>query len=471
MGRLEADEYMIFGDMLKWLRARMSYLFGLENERALNIEISEPMEAAIDRWARAYEGRAPWCTDGIHSLQIPAAIASEFARLVTLEMGVTITGGARADYLTKQLQPFMSRIRPYTELGCALGGIVFKPYVTAGGISIDAIQGDCFFPTAFDTSGRMTGAIFTEQIKRSGKIYTRAESREYAGGTEKVKNRAFCSNTIASLGNEIPLESVPEWADIAPDAQIDGIDRPLYAYFRVPAANKQDRHSPLGVSVFASAMDTIRDVDEQYGRLIWEFRGGELAIDVDESALRRTENGSLEMPSRDARLYRAKINASSPDFYHAFSPALRDESLLNGLNGMLRIVEFQCGLAYGTLSNPQTIDKTAEEIKASKQRSFSTVRDIQKALQQALDDLIYGMDTLASLYQLAPAGAVKIAYDWDDSLISDPSERKKLFWQYVMAGKFPAYRFLSEFEGYTVEEAKAMVAEAGGQMGDPYVDA
>ena len=81
------------------------------------------------------------------------------------------------------------------------------------------------------------------------------------------------------------------------------------------------------------------------------------------------------------------------------------------------------------------------------------------------------MDTLASLYRLASPGTVRIAYDWDDSLISDPSERKKLFWQYVMAGKFPAYRFLSEFEGYTVEEAKEMVAEAGGQMGDPYVDA
>lgn len=65
------------------------------------------MEVAIDRWARAYERRASWCTDGIHSLQIPAAIASEFARLVTLEIGVTIIGSPRADYLAKQLQPFM----------------------------------------------------------------------------------------------------------------------------------------------------------------------------------------------------------------------------------------------------------------------------------------------------------------------------------------------------------------------------
>lgn len=31
-----------------------------------------------------------------------------------------------------------------------------------------------------------------------------------------------------------------------------------------------------------------------------------------------------------------------------------------------------------SLSDPNTVDKTAEEIKASKQRSYSTVSDIQK---------------------------------------------------------------------------------------------
>ena len=58
-GQIGGGRIYDFGDMLKWLRARMSYIVGRESEQALNIEISEPLEAAIDRWARAYEGRAP----------------------------------------------------------------------------------------------------------------------------------------------------------------------------------------------------------------------------------------------------------------------------------------------------------------------------------------------------------------------------------------------------------------------------
>ena len=64
------------------------------------------------------------------------------------------------------------------------------------------------------------------------------------------------------------LSEVAEWADLAPDAHFEGLDRPSFAYFRIPSANREDRHSPLGVSVYAPAVDTIRDADTQYGRLI-----------------------------------------------------------------------------------------------------------------------------------------------------------------------------------------------------------
>ena len=58
--------------------------------------------------------------------------------------------------------------------------------------------------------------------------------------------------------------------------------------------------------------------------------------------------------------------------YKVFAPPIRDKSLINGFNAILRRVEFNSGLAYGTLSDLNTVDKTAEEIKTSKQRSSCT---------------------------------------------------------------------------------------------------
>ena len=87
-----------------------------------------------------------------------------------------------------------------------------------------------------------------------------------------------------------------------------------------------------------------------------------------------------------------------------FSPALRDNSLINGLNQLLQRIEDTCGLARGTFSEVQSEAKTATEIKVLKQRSYATVADNQKALQAALEQLVYAMDVWATLGRLAPAG-------------------------------------------------------------------
>lgn len=450
----------MFEKLLKWLRGLLNQMFD-DAVGSPDIVISSKMENALPLWVAIYECGGPWCSaeKNIHSLCLGPAIAQEFSRLVTMESEITCTGSARADWLMQQARPFLDALPATVETACALGGCAFKPYVQGDRIVVDVVQEDCFFPTTFDTSGHMTGAIFTEQIKRRNAIYTRLEHHEFKDGTEAIINKAFVSATSAQLGREISLTEVPEWADISQDARIDNLTRPLFAYFRVPTANRVDRHSPLGASVYALAVDTIRDADVQYGSLLWEYRGGELAIDVDAAAIRQDADGALRMEERDRRLYRHLLNGNL-NMWNTFSPALRDASYLNGLDAILRRIEFQCGLAYGTISNPQSVEKTAEEVRASKQRSYATVRLIQQALQDAIEGLFYAMDVYATLYRLATAGAYTLAFDWDDSIVNDPAARKQQFWQYVEAGRFPFARYLVEFEGYSEDEAAAIAAEA-----------
>ena len=274
--------------------------------------------------------------------------------------------------------------------------------------------------------------------------------------------------TSSDIGIEVPLSEVTEWAALAPHTEFTNVDRPLWGYFKASGGNAADRHSPLGVSVYAAAVDTIRDADEQYGRLVWEYDGGQLALDVDQTALRTNPDGSSVMPQREQRLYRNWLNGSMSggrNLYEVFAPALRDESYRRGLDAMLKRIEFQCGLAYGTLSDPQNVDKTAEEIRSSKQRSYTTVKDLQRALSTALTDLVYAVNILLdaawrSGAAIAPPGECTVTFDFDDSIISDPKERKQMFWSYVTAGKFPFWRYLVEFEGYSEEDAKAIDEEA-----------
>ena len=228
----------MFQKLLRWLRAQISTLFG-DAPGANDIILSGQMEHALALWAQMYETGGPWCTakNDLHSLHIAASVAREFARLVTMELKVSLSGSSRADYLAEQLAPFLDKLPNYTEIACALGGAVFKPYVSGDRLLVDVVQGDCFFPTTFDTTGRLTGAIFSEQLKRKNTIYTRLERHEYAAGVQTIQNKAFASSGTASLGHESPLADVPEWADIAPEVRIE-VERPLFAYFRIPLANR-----------------------------------------------------------------------------------------------------------------------------------------------------------------------------------------------------------------------------------------
>ena len=381
----------------------------------LDIPSSDSMSAAVSLWTDMYQNNSPWLSENTRSLNIAAGVSSEFARLSTIDMDSQISGSERADYLNGIYQHFLLGKRQYVELCAALGGIIFKPSFSGNSISVDFVQPSNFIPVAFDGSGRLISAIFLDRITSDEGYFTRLEYHHPENDSYIIENRAFKSSSLADLGKEISLSDVSVWGDIEPYTQIDGLTAPLFTYFKMPYSNTVDPYSPLGISAFASACDLIRDADEQYSRLLWEFESGERALYLDRTAFTRDKNGNPIIP--DKRLYRTV--SADENLFHDWSPSLRDESILRGLNGILKKIEFCCGLSFGTISDETLKDRTAEEIRASKQRSYATVCDIQIAFKNALSDLISCLDRFVSLYGLAPFGEYSVSFSFDDSIIAD----------------------------------------------------
>ena len=89
------------------------------------------------------------------------------------------------------------------------------------------------------------------------------------------------------------------------------------------------------------------------------------------------------------------------------------------------MIEFNTGLSYGILSDPQTVAMTATEIESSKQRMYATVYDIQNALEDMIKDLVYAVSTLADLYNLTPNDEYEISFDWGDGIIKDTQAQQE----------------------------------------------
>lgn len=372
------------------------------------IQPSDSMTAAIAEWDGLYKNKS--------KLSLPAAISSETARLVTMEMKSEITGGMRADFLNSQYKNVFRDIRKAVEFACAKGGIVFKPYVSGKKIKVGIIQAENFIPIEFSDSGEIFGAAFLDRITEESRVYTRIERHSFQDGIYKICNSAFVSQNGADLGKNISLGEIDAWKNIEPCVAMRNIEKPLFSYFKMPMANSIDSASPLGVSVFSNGISLIQDAEEQYSRLLWEFESGERALYVDEAAIRRDRNGNHILP--DKRLYRL-LNSGDDTLFQDWTPEIREQPLLNGMNEILRRLEFNVGLAYGTLSDVQDTDKTAEEIRASKQRSYSQVCDIQNSLKDALTNLAAAMDELCDLYALCPCGDYGISFEFDDSIAAD----------------------------------------------------
>ena len=536
--------------ILDWLKGRIMKMLGKDTVIEVikaKPAISNKMEVAIQTWSALYEDNAPWLKEPteadperVTSLGLPAFIASEKARMATLEMeseitppmkdvekenpdyippgvdelgnptmgagSMTITESEpagpteRADFLNKQYNKLLDNIREQLEYGCAKGGLVIKPYLRKYDegsttiehneladeefqsyekplpkyeIEFDYIQADRFFPMAYDDSGKITEAVFIQTKSKHNKVYSRLEYHKLEGRSVTVENYAFVKNNVEestgrpitdwnTLGKQIPLTDVAEWADLSPSVRIDNVDRPLFAYFKMPEANTIDTKSPLGVSCYSRVVNLIKDADEQYSRLMWEFEGGELAVDVDRDALRPEtyydNNGQAvshtTLPAKQQRLFR-KVDLNSEETYNVFSPALRDVSLANGLNLILMRIEDIVGFSRGTLSE-QTIAeaKTATELKILKQRSYSANEHIQKALEKALKDTVYIMDVYCTLYNITPPGEYEMSFEWDDSILVDKDSEADKRMAMIDKGLSSKLEFRMWYFGETENQAK-----------------
>lgn len=445
---------------INWLKGAVRQMFSrdtIKQKTGAVICIDRDMREALEQWDAIYHNKAPWLNDTTKSLNLGAQIAAEFARLITLEMKSEVTGTARAEYINTVYQNMIDSLQRHVERACAVGGMAIKPYLSGGKIQIDFADNTMFYPTAYDTDGDITGAVFVARKTIGEKYYTKLELHEYRDGTETIRSFAYESQTDSDIGRSVPLSAVPEWARLAPEARITNLSHPLFTYFSIPTANTANTDSPLGASVYARATDLLKEADKQWSRLLWEFEGGELAVHIGDDLLAIDDDGNPVLPKGRKRLYRVfSTGGGDKPFYETYSPALRDDSLINGLNTILKRIEFNCSLAYGTLSDPQNVDKTAEEIRASKQRSYSAVCSMQKSLERALRRTADIINVWCTIGNLAPEGEYEVSCEWDDSIVSDRqrefAERQAL----TAAGCMQPWELRMWYLGESEETAKKM---------------
>ena len=414
----------MFERVISFIKGAINKMFNtgdIVKDFNIDISTSDEVMKLIEKCANIYNHKAPWLNEEVKSLNVAKTICEKVAKAVTIEF----KSQAEDKEIDNIYQRFLKNIRTNTEYTLAKGGMFFKPFYSNGRIKVSCIHADKFIPVKFDSTGELLGAIFIDQITKGDDVYTRLEYNDLNDTTITIKNIVYKTNknNLTTLGNKVSLSQVPEWKDIQEQTQIEHVNKLLGGYFKIPIANPVDNTSPIGVPIFANAIKTLEEIDKQFSRTLWEYEAKEPAIDVDATAFKKDEDGNDILPKGKERLYR-RLDFGDEKQWNIFSPEIRDTSLFNGLNELLRYTESQCGLSFGILSKNTEVEKRVEEIKTSKQDYFVTVSDIQGSLQTALEDMLYGIDVLMSLYDISHKSNANTSFDWDDSILVD-SEKKQ----------------------------------------------
>ena len=345
--------------------------------------------------------------ENIDNINFASIFANKLANYTISDSSMNIEGdNARTELLNKIGQSMWKKAKKITSMALGYGGVIMVPYVKGGKLyynlvpqnrlTIDEMDGDL-----------ITGAtVLAERRVITGTINSTVYLR-WTNYKIENNNMVITQQFSDEKGNKIPT---PEfWKDIQEVRTITNVDRVLFGYIKSPINNRK-ANDKYGVSITYGCDATINEIKETMKQMLDEYRLKRPFVGVDATMF----NGKNGLPMDG--LFK-KIDSTSDDFFEVFDPAYRDYTIR--LQELYKRLEHEVGTSYGILSEFETQNATATEIKKSLYDTFALCDDIRSNIEKGLDDFFYSCNVLANAYNLTPQGEYLVKFDWSYSLLED----------------------------------------------------
>lgn len=442
-----------------------------------DIAINEEMYDKIDIWKALYKGyHEPWhkidyrTIDGpksrtMNTLTMAKTAASEMASLVFNEKCEISIGNKPLWENVKNVldhNKFNKRFQDYLEYSFAHGGMVVKPYLKDGKITLSFVTADCFIPLSWQNDN-IFEAVFPNEFRRGEKKYTQLEWHEWDGDVYVIRNEVYESRNGDDLGVKVPLKQF--FPGLDEEVRINDLDKPLFVYFKPNSANNIDTKSPLGISIYANALDTMRAIDTAFDSLHREFRLGRKRIMVPAHMVKTVvdpEKGIMHryFDSTDETYEAFNSDSMDDNKIQDISVELRVEEHVSAINALLNLFAMQTGFSSGTFTFDGQSMKTATEVVSEQSKTFKSKQSHEIIVEAGLQELIASIIAIAELYGLFSApDDYEVTIAFDDSIASDEGTEINKQTQLVAAGLQSKRRAIMKVQGVTEEEARAILQE------------
>lgn len=394
---------------------------------------------AADGWRRIYGGEPEWRTvkkSGLYRggsrrmnmLGTAKVLCDRLACGVMVERPKIVFADERVgEYVERVLEEngFFDMLSEKLPYAFAMGGCVFRPYINRGKIGIDCVFGGNFLPVEWDGNG-IYSACFRSMLTKGNSRYTLLEKRGNEGGTAYSEHKLFSASDGISgsvSGKECKLSEI--YPELSSRVYYNGTDGQLFSVFKVFGANNLFPRIPLGISVFANAIDTLRALDVAFDSFAREFILGKKRIIVPSSCVQTvvdiaTGEQRQYFDADDEAYVALKCDEESELKITDNTVELRVDEHIKAINALLNILCFQTGLSSGTFSfDVNEGVKTATEIISRDSRTAATIKIQQNALGAALRELMREIAMLGIYLGELEGGDASADILWQDGIITD----------------------------------------------------
>ena len=344
----------------------------------------------------------------IDEINFNSIFSNKLANYVINDSNVNITGkNARVDLLDKTIQSLWKKAKKITSMGFGYGGVILVPYVKSGKIYYNIVSQSRVTIDEVEGENIIGATIIADKktINRgigNSKTYYRLTNYRVKNGNIEITQKFTDEN-----GHEV---AVPDfWKNIELKKVITGVDRALFGYIKSPINNRKT-DDKYGVPITYGCDSTIAEIKETMKQLYREYKLKEAFVGADSTMF----NGKDSLPLNG--LFK-KVDAGDDTFFEVFDPAFRP--FTERLQELFRRLEHQIGTSAGILSEVNTQNATATEIKRSMYDTFTLVDGMRSNIEKGIEDFLYSANVLANAYNLTPQGDYEVSFDWDYSLLED----------------------------------------------------
>lgn len=380
-----------------------------------------------------------------------------------------------SDDIDRVLKKLTAKSGKWCPLAMGIGRVYLVPYVIGDEVYVDYIPQSDVVSTAV-LGDEVTAFVCVSDIKTVGKnTYARLTEHIYdkETSTYTVRNKA---TRTSNGGGEVPLATVPEWAEIVPEFVFTGVEQRPFGYVDSPKDNR-DGDKAQGASILIGCDDTVREIRETIKQYEIEFDHKRSVLGVDRTMLdteQMERNGGHVAITQQHILTSShgRLGEGGGDLFSVYSPDIRDAAYEARILHLFARLEKQVGTSSGILTPADTSMATATQVRRAMYDTFAMVDRIRASITSAIDHLAYGVQLMLEIAGTRVPDGWTVSYDWSDDMVTDTTEQFAQISQAHSAGVLSDIEYRRFFfPDETEEEARKAIEEiAKGRADQNYFD-